>query len=36
MGAVDVERQQPNVIRMEMLGATVVPVHVGYGTLKTR
>jgi tryptophan synthase beta chain len=29
MGAVDVERQQPNVIRMEMLGAKVVPVQVG-------
>ena len=28
MGAVDVERQQPNVIRMEMLGAKVVPVRV--------
>src|SRR6201995_3499092 len=26
MGAVDVARQQPNVIRMEMLGAKVVPV----------
>ncbi len=34
MGAVDVERQQPNVIRMEMLGATVVPVQVGARTLK--
>src|SRR6185295_4876996 len=29
MGAVDVERQQPNVIRMEMLGAKVVPVQSG-------
>src|ERR1700760_754966 len=34
MGAVDVERQQPNVIRMEMLGATVVPVQSGARTLK--
>ena len=34
MGAVDVERQQPNVIRMEMLGATVIPVQSGSRTLK--
>ncbi|MET0876794.1 MAG: tryptophan synthase subunit beta, partial [Tardiphaga sp.] len=34
MGAVDVERQQPNVIRMEMLGAKVVPVQAGARTLK--
>ncbi len=34
MGAVDVERQQPNVIRMEMLGAKVVPVQSGSKTLK--
>ncbi|MGY3354234.1 tryptophan synthase beta subunit/tryptophan synthase alpha subunit [Bradyrhizobium sp. GM0.4] len=34
MGAVDVERQQPNVIRMEMLGATVIPVQSGTRTLK--
>ena len=34
MGAVDVERQQPNVIRMEMLGARVVPVQSGTRTLK--
>src|SRR6202046_2967634 len=34
MGAVDVERQQPNVIRMEMLGARVVPVQSGSRTLK--
>ena len=33
MGAVDVERQQPNVIRMEMLGATVIPVQSGTRTL---
>ena len=34
MGAVDVERQEPNVIRMRMLGAEVVPVHSGSKTLK--
>jgi len=34
MGAVDVARQQPNVIRMEMLGAKVVPVKSGTMTLK--
>ena len=34
MGAVDVERQQPNVTRMQMLGATVVPVQSGARTLK--
>ena len=34
MGAVDVERQEPNVIRMEMLGAKVVPVQSGTRTLK--
>lgn len=34
MGAVDVERQAPNVARMNMLGATVVPVHSGSKTLK--
>ena len=34
MGAVDVERQQPNVFRMEMLGAKVVPVQSGTRTLK--
>src|SRR5713226_1010297 len=34
MGAVDVERQQPNVIRMEMLGTKVVPVQSGSRTLK--
>ncbi|MFC7395942.1 tryptophan synthase subunit beta [Chelatococcus sp. GCM10030263] len=34
MGAVDVERQKPNVFRMEMLGATVVPVQSGSRTLK--
>jgi tryptophan synthase beta chain len=34
MGAVDVERQKPNVFRMKMLGATVVPVVSGSMTLK--
>ena len=34
MGAVDVERQKPNVFRMKMLGAEVVPVHAGAKTLK--
>jgi tryptophan synthase beta chain len=34
MGAVDVERQAPNVFRMKLLGATVVPVHSGSKTLK--
>ncbi|MDR3465423.1 MAG: tryptophan synthase subunit beta [Xanthobacteraceae bacterium] len=34
MGAVDVARQAPNVFRMEMLGARVVPVQSGTRTLK--
>src|SRR6202453_3813540 len=34
MGAVDCERQILNVYRMKMLGAEVVPVHVGQKTLK--
>jgi tryptophan synthase beta chain len=34
MGAVDVERQKPNVFRMHMLGAKVVPVQAGAKTLK--
>jgi tryptophan synthase beta chain len=34
MGAVDTERQQLNVFRMELLGAEVVPVHSGSRTLK--
>ncbi|SIQ30218.1 MULTISPECIES: tryptophan synthase subunit beta [Acidiphilium] len=34
MGAVDVERQQPNVFRMRLLGAEVVPVTSGAATLK--
>lgn len=34
MGAHDVERQAPNVFRMRLLGAKVVPVTSGRGTLK--
>ncbi|KQX38590.1 tryptophan synthase subunit beta [Devosia sp. Root436] len=34
MGATDVERQKPNVLRMKMLGAEVRPVTAGAGTLK--
>ncbi|MCZ3379965.1 tryptophan synthase subunit beta [Rhizobium sp. AG207R] len=34
MGATDVERQAPNVFRMKLLGAEVVPVTAGSGTLK--
>ncbi|MBJ3776248.1 tryptophan synthase subunit beta [Acuticoccus mangrovi] len=34
MGAKDVERQAPNVFRMKLLGAEVVPVTAGAGTLK--
>ena len=34
MGTEDIERQKLNVMRMEMLGATVVPVHSGSNTLK--
>ncbi|MEZ5882912.1 MAG: tryptophan synthase subunit beta [Paracoccaceae bacterium] len=34
MGATDVERQAPNVFRMKLLGAEVVPVTSGRGTLK--
>jgi tryptophan synthase beta chain len=34
MGAHDVERQAPNVFRMKLLGAEVVPVESGRGTLK--
>jgi tryptophan synthase beta chain len=34
MGAVDVERQKPNVFRMNLLGAEVRPVTSGAGTLK--
>lgn len=34
MGSVDMERQALNVARMELLGATVVPVTAGQATLK--
>lgn len=34
MGALDVERQAPNVFKMKMLGAKVVEVHSGNKTLK--
>src|ERR1700751_2736204 len=34
MGRVDMERQSLNVVRMEFLGAKVVPVTVGQATLK--
>ena len=34
MGATDVERQAPNVFRMKLLGAEVVPVTSGRSTLK--
>jgi len=34
MGSVDVARQAPNVLRMKLLGATVVPVESGSKTLK--
>jgi tryptophan synthase beta chain len=34
MGAEDIERQRPNVFRMKLLGAEVIPVTSGSGTLK--
>ena len=34
MGEKDIERQALNVYRMHMLGAEVIPVHAGAGTLK--
>ena len=34
MGAVDCQRQQPNVFRMKLMGAEVIPVSAGSGTLK--
>jgi tryptophan synthase beta chain len=34
MGALDVQRQAPNVKKMKMLGAQVIPVHSGNKTLK--
>jgi tryptophan synthase beta subunit len=34
MGEVDIEKEHPNVVRMKLLGATVVPVGFGGRTLK--
>ncbi|WP_159564163.1 tryptophan synthase subunit beta [Budvicia diplopodorum] len=34
MGAKDVQRQSPNVFRMRLMGAEVIPVHSGSSTLK--
>jgi tryptophan synthase beta subunit len=34
MGVVDIEKEYPNVIRMKILGATVIPVERGTQTLK--
>lgn len=34
MGAIDIERQAPNVARMKMMGATVIPATSGSQTLK--
>lgn len=34
MGATDIHRQQPNVVRMHLMGAEVVPVENGSATLK--
>ena len=34
MGATDIERQKPNVFRMKLLGAEIIPVTSGAGTLK--
>lgn len=34
MGAVDMERQEPNVFRMRLMGAEVIAVHSGSSTLK--
>jgi len=34
MGTVDIERQKPNVFRMRLLGAEVIPVNTGSKTLK--
>src|SRR5690606_38898203 len=34
MGATDIARQAPNVVRMKLLGAEVRPVTAGHGTLK--
>lgn len=34
MGEVDIAKQHPNVVRMQMLGARVIPVSHGLKTLK--
>ena len=34
MGAVDIAKQHPNIVRMKMLGANVIPVTAGQQTLK--
>src|SRR5690606_36957213 len=34
MGVEDMRRQRPNVVRMELLGARVIPVETGSRTLK--
>lgn len=34
MGVKDIERQAPNVFRMELMGAVIIPVASGSGTLK--
>ncbi len=34
MGSKDIERQKPNVFRMKLLGAKIIPVTSGTGTLK--
>ena len=34
MGSKDIERQKPNVFRMKLLGAEVIPVRSGNATLK--
>ncbi|MDP3724944.1 MAG: tryptophan synthase subunit beta [Nanoarchaeota archaeon] len=34
MGTIDIERQKPNVLRMKLLGANVIPVEAGSKTLK--
>lgn len=34
MGTVDIQRQQPNVLRMKLMGAKIVPVDSGSRTLK--
>ena len=36
MGATDVERQAPNVFRMKLLGAEVIPVTSGAARSRTR